>query len=410
MESQVDRQVRLLMQGAEFGDEETKATMTRELRARLLEAEAEGRPLRVYCGYDATKPDLHLGHTVTMRKLRQFQDLGHEVTFLIGDFTTRVGDPSDRDALRPQLDVEQIAENARTYAEQAFKILDPDRTRVRRNSEWLGKLGLDEVIQLAGQFTVQQFLARESFQVRTARGDPIWLHELLYALLQGYDAVAQRADVQIGGTEQLFSLLAGRKLQEAQGQRPQVCITFPILVGTDGRHRMSKSLGNYIGIAEPPEVMYGKVMSLPDKVMSQYFRLVTRWSADKVAQVEASLASGRLHPMEAKKMLAWEIVDCYHGAGAAQAAARHFERVHQQRKLPKKMPEFALDEALPVPDLLLAAGLCRSKSQGRRLVEQGGVRLDGQPVGSVDHLVVPAEQVLQVGKRRFVRLVPGKGD
>jgi tyrosyl-tRNA synthetase len=305
---------------------------------------------------------------------------------------------------------EQIANNARTYAEQAFKILDPARTQVRYNAEWLGQLGLVEVIKIAGQFTVQQFLARESFQQRMERGDPIWLHELLYALLQGYDALAQHTDVQIGGTEQLFSLLAGRKLQEAWGQRPQVCITFPILVGTDGHQRMSKSTGNYIGIAEPPDEMYGKVMSLPDEVMGQYFRLVTRWDPEKVARIEADLAAGRLHPMEAKKRLAWEIVDCYHGLEAAEAAARHFARVHQQGRLPDDMPLFALERPLPIADLLLAAGLCRSKSQGRRLVEQGGVRIDGQPVDTVDHMVQPAEgKVLQVGKRRFVRLMPGNG-
>ena len=409
MDTQVDSQVALLMQGAEFGDKETRAFMAGELRARLIEAAAEGRPLRVYCGYDATKPDLHLGHTVTMRKLRQFQDLGHEVTFLIGDFTTRVGDPSDRDGVRPALEPAQIAENARTYAEQAFRILDREHTRVRYNSQWLDRLGLADVIKLAGQFTVQQFLARENFQVRLKRGDPIWLHELLYALLQGYDAVAQETDVQIGGTEQLFSLLAGRKLQESRGQRPQVCLTFPILVGTDGPQRMSKSTGNYIGIAEPPEVMYGKVMSLPDEVMGQYFRLVTRWTPEEVAHTEAEMAAGRLHPMEAKKMLAWEIVDCYHGADAARTAAQHFERVHQQGRLPEEMPEFVLDHPLPIPDLLLAAGLCRSKSQGRRLVQQGGVRLDGQAVDSIEHLVVPEERVLQVGKRRFLRLVPARG-
>ncbi|MGC9333774.1 MAG: tyrosine--tRNA ligase [Anaerolineae bacterium] len=410
MKSGVDRQVGLLMQGAEFGDEQIEAFMGRELRARLLEAQAMNRPLRVYCGYDPTKPDLHLGHTVTMRKLRQFQELGHEVTFLVGDFTTRVGDPSDRDGLRPQLAPEEIAENARTYADQAFKILDPARTQVRYNGEWLDSLRLAEIIKIAGQFTVQQVLQRENFQGRMERGEPIWLHELLYALLQAYDAVALRADVQIGGTEQLFSLLAGRKLQEAWGQRPQVCITFPILVGTDGHSRMSKSIGNYIGIAEAPEAIYGKVMRLPDEVMGQYFRLVTRWTPEEVRRITADLADGRLHPMEAKKKLAWEIVDCYHGRDAAQAAARHFERVHQEGRLPEEMPEFALKEALPIPNLLLAARLCRSKSQARRLVAQGGVRLDGQPVRSVDHVVMPAESVLQVGKRRFLRLVPGEGD
>lgn len=402
----IEEQVTLLMQGSEFGDPGIKETMTRELRTRLLAAQAEGRPLRVYCGYDATRPDLHLGHTITMRKLRQFQDFGHEATFLIGDFTARVGDPSDHGGLRPTLSEDQIAHNAQTYADQAFKILDPERTHIRYNSEWLDGLTLADVIRLAGNFTVQQFLARDNFQRRHEKGDPIWLHEFFYAMLQGYDAVAMRTDVQLGATEQLFNLLAGRKLQEAFGLPPQACITFPVLVGTDGRSRMSKSVGNYIGIAEPPETMYGKVMSLPDEVMGSYFRLVTRWASDEVEQIQADLAGGRIHPMEAKKKLAWEIVDCYHGRRAADGAARHFERVHQERKLPQEMPEFPLAGAMDLPALLVAAGLCASRSEGRRLVQQGGVRIDGQPVASVDYVVAPAGQVLQVGKRRFVRLVP----
>jgi tyrosyl-tRNA synthetase len=406
MDGTVEEQVAVLMKGSEFGDPEIKAVMTQELRERLSEAQAKGRPLRVYCGYDATRPDLHLGHTITLRKLRQFQAFGHEATFLIGDFTTRVGDPSDRDGSRPQLDEEEIAENARTYAEQAFKILDPECTRVRYNSEWLAQLDLVDAIQIASRFTVQQFLARENFQARLERRDPIWLHEFFYALFQGYDAVALRTDVQLGATEQLFNLLAGRKLQEAFGQRPQVCITFPVLVGTDGHTRMSKSAGNYIGIAEPPQVMYGKVMSIPDGAMSSYFRLVTRWSAERVAQLEADLAAGHLHPMEAKKTLAWEIVDCYHDSDVADAAARHFERVHQQHKLPKEMPEFPIGEPMAIPELLVAAGICQSKSQGRRLVQQGGVKIDGKPVESVDEVVTPGEMVLQVGRRRFVHLVP----
>jgi tyrosyl-tRNA synthetase len=406
MDGTVEEQVAVLMKGSEFGDPEIKAVMTQELRERLSEAQAKGRPLRVYCGYDATRPDLHLGHTITLRKLRQFQAFGHEATFLIGDFTTRVGDPSDRDGSRPQLDEEEIAENARTYAEQAFKILDPECTRVRYNSEWLAQLDLVDAIQIASRFTVQQFLARENFQARLERRDPIWLHEFFYALFQGYDAVALRTDVQLGATEQLFNLLAGRKLQEAFGQRPQVCITFPVLVGTDGHTRMSKSAGNYIGIAEPPQVMYGKVMSIPDGAMSSYFRLVTRWSAERVAQLEADLAAGHLHPMEAKKTLAWEIVDCYHDSDVADAAARHFERVHQQHKQPKEMPEFPIGEPMAIPELLVAAGICQSKSQGRRLVQQGGVKIDGKPVESVDEVVTPGEMVLQVGRRRFVHLVP----
>jgi tyrosyl-tRNA synthetase len=402
MVDELEEQVALLMQGTEFGDPQIGQAMAGELRERL----AEGRPLRVYCGYDATRPDLHLGHTITMRKLRHFQDLDHEVTFLIGDFTTLVGDPSDKDGLRPQLSREEIAENSRSYAEQAFQILDRERTRVRYNSEWLGRLDLAALIQLAGNFTVQQLLARESFGRRLERGEPVWLHELFYAMLQGYDAAAMEADVQIGGTEQLFSLLAGRKLQEALGQRPQVCLTFPILVGTDGRARMSKSMGNYIGIAEPPAAIYGKVMSLPDSAMGQYFRLVTRWTPAQVAEMEAALAAGSLHPMEAKKRLAWEIVDGFHGARAAGAAAGHFEQVHQQGGLPAEMQSFALAEPLPIADLLVAAGLSHSKSAARRLVEQGGVSLDGEAVTEIGTVVAGRGQVLRLGRRRFVRLGP----
>jgi len=405
MSSAIGEQVDLLMQGSEFGDPEIKRTMTRELKDRLVQAKAKARGLQVYCGYDATKPDLHLGHTITLRKLRQFQDLGHTVTFLIGDMTTRVGDPSDQNGLRPQLEEEQIRENARTYAAQAFKILEPDRTRVRYNSEWLATLNLEQVLKIASNFTVGQFLARENFRKRSSAGEPIWLHEFFYALLQGYDAVALHADVQLGATEQLFNLLAGRKLQEAFGQVPQVCITFPVLVGTDGDKRMSKSAGNYIGIAEAPEVIYGKVMSIPDRIMPEYFRLVTRWTPDRVAQLEADLAAGRIHPMDAKKELAWEIVDCYHGSEAADAAAEHFERVHQRRELPREMAEFVVGEPTAIPELLMAAGMCDSTSAGRRLVLQNGVRIDGELVESVDHVVLPGERVLQAGKRKFVRLV-----
>jgi len=402
MNPTVDDQVALLMQGCEFGDPQIERMMAGELRERLL----EGRPLRVYCGYDATRPDLHLGHTITMGKLRQFQELGHEVTFVIGDFTTRIGDPSDKSSLRPQIPVEEIERNARTYAEQAFRILDPARTHVRFNSEWLDRLTFADVIRLASHFTVQQFLARENFQARLAANAPLWLHELVYTLAQGYDAVALQADVQIGGTEQLFSLLAGRKLQEAMGQRPQVCITFPILLGTDGHTRMSKSAGNYIGITEPPEEMYGKVMSIPDSALRNYATLVTRWAPGRVAEFLAGLEAGPLHPMEAKKALAWEIVDRFHGSEAADAAARSFARLHQERQAPDEMAELRLTQAMPLADLLVVAGMCHSKSEARRLVAQGGVRLDGQPVTAADGLIEPRRAVLQVGKRRFLRLVP----
>lgn len=398
----VDEQMAILMQGVEFGDPQLYQVMEAELRERLN----EGRPLRVYCGYDPTAPDIHLGHTVTMRKLRQFQDLGHEVTFLIGTFTGLIGDPSDKDALRPQRTPEELMANARTYAEQAFKILDREKTIIRYNADWLSQLTFADAVRLASHFTVQQFLARDNFAKRMAKGDPIWLHEFFYALMQGYDAVVLRTDVQIGATEQLFNLMAGRKLQEAFGQRPQVCLTLPILVGTDGRMRMSKSAGNYIGINEPPEQQYGKVMSIPDEVMMQYFRLVTRFSPDQIAQIEADLQSGRLHPRDAKMMLAREIVSIFHGEEAAMHAEEHFKTVFQQRELPPEMEEYPLQAPLSIVDLICAAGLAPSKREARRLIEQGGVKLDGNTIQSIDLVVEPGPpHVLQVGRRRFVRVI-----
>ena len=403
----VDEQLAILMRGVEFGDEQIRQTMERELRERLEESVRTGRPLRVYCGYDPTAADLHLGHTVTMRKLAQFQELGHEAIFLIGDFTALIGDPSDKETARRQQTPEEVAEKAKTYIDQAWKILDPEKTIVRYNSEWLADLTFTDVIKLASHFTVQQFLARDNFAKRYSKGNPIWVHEFLYALMQGYDAVSLRTDVQIGGTDQLFNLLAGRKLMEAFGLRPQVCLTFPILVGTDGFLRMSKSTGNYIGINEPPEQMYGKVMSIPDHAMSNYMNLVTRWTPAEIAQIEADLASGKLHPRDAKMRLAFEIVDIFHGTEAAHRAEEHFRTVFQKRELPPEMPEFVLTEPLNVVDLLHAAGLVRSKSEGRRLVQQGGVRLDGEKVRDITTMVAVEDKarVLQVGKRKFVRLI-----
>jgi tyrosyl-tRNA synthetase len=398
----VDDQVAILMQGAEFGDDEIYRVMEQELRERLN----EGRPLRVYCGYDPTAPDIHLGHTVTMRKLRQFQDLGHDVTFLIGTFTGLIGDPSDKDTARAQQTPEQVRENARTYAEQAFKVLDREKTSIRYNGDWLGQLSFADVINLASHFTVQQFLARDNFSKRYEKGDPIWLHEFFYALMQGYDAVAMETDVQIGATEQLFNLLAGRKLQEAYGQRPQICITLPILVGTDGRLRMSKSTGNYIGVNEPPEQQYGKVMSIPDAAMLQYYRLVTRYEPAQIAQIETDLESGRLHPRDAKMQLAREIVSIFHGDEAAAMAEEHFKTVFQQRELPPDMPVYVMSSPTNVVDLLSAAGMVSSKREARRLIEQQGVRLDGEVIDSADAVVEPgAAEVLQVGRRKFTRLL-----
>lgn len=279
----LDEQVAYLMQGAEYGDDQVKAAMTAELKERLEEAHKAGRPLKVYCGYDPTAPDLHLGHTVTMRKLRQFQELGHEVTFLIGDFTSLVGDPSDKDKLRPRLSREQVLENAQTYAEQAFRILDRDKTIIKYNSEWLSKLTFEDVIRITSNFTVQQFLTRDNFAKRFDHGDAIYLHEFFYAWMQGYDAYMLDADVQVGGTDQLFNIVtAARKLMAALGKRPNIGITMSILPGTDGEIRMSKSLGNDIPISGDPTDMYGKIMSLPDEAMGVFSRLVTSWTPDEI--------------------------------------------------------------------------------------------------------------------------------
>ena len=400
----IDEQVALLMQGTEYGDEELKQTMERELRARLLEVQQEGRPLRVYCGYDPTSTDLHLGHTITMRKLRQFQDLGHEVTFLIGSYTALVGDPSDKNKARPILTQEQVAKNAETYAEQAFRVLDRQKTKVRYNGEWLSELSLLDLIRLGQNFTVQQFLARENFAKRLEAGEPIFIHETFYALMQGYDAVKMQTDVQVGGTDQLFNIIvAGRKLQEALGQKPLVGIICGILPGTDGVQRMSKSTGNVIPINTTAEDMYGKVMSVPDVAMGKFSRLATRWTPSEIEALEKSVASGQLHPRDAKMRLAHEIASVFYGEALAQAAEQAFIRLFQQKDMPDEMPEYALQPGQTVLDVLSAAGLVTSKAEGRRMIDQKGVRLDGE-VQEKFNDPFPHPGILQVGKRRFVRV------
>jgi len=403
--SSLDEQVTLLMQGTEYGDEQLQAVMAAELRERLQ----EGRPLRVYCGYDPRKPDLHLGHTITMRKLRQFQDLGHEVTFLVGTGTSLVGDPSDKSELRATLSLEEAVRSGRTYAEQAFVILDRAKTKIRFNHDWLLDLKLAELIKLGSAFTVQQFIQRENFRLRWDKNEPVYLHETFYALMQGYDAVAMNTDVQIGGTDQLFNIIsAGRKLQELYGQRPQIGIIMGILPGTDGVIRMSKSLGNHIPILADPDDMYGKVMSLPDSAMPIYFKLVTRYTPSQVKTVQEALTTGARHPRDVKMELAREIVSIFHGDAAVAEAEEQFKRVFQERELPAEMPEFALAAPVNVVALIVQAGLAASKGEARRLVEQRGVKLDGQTVTSIETVVqVAAPQVLQVGKRKFIRLVAG---
>ena len=298
-----------------------KQAMADELRQRLVEAQKEKRPLRIYCGFDPTTSDLHLGHTVPMRKLRQFQELGHEVTFLVGNYTSLIGDPSDKDKLRPQLTPEEVEQNARTYAEQSYKVLDREKTLIRFNAEWLSKLTFAELIKLASNFTLQQFITRENFRIRWDNGDAIFLHETFYALMQGYDAYAMRTDIQVGGTDQLFNIItAARKLMTFLGEKPNIGVILGILPGTDGELKMSKSLGNHIPILSPPDDMYGKVMSIPDKAMGQYFRLVTRWTPSQINELERDMTENRLHPRDAKMKLAREIVSIFHSEEAAAQA------------------------------------------------------------------------------------------
>lgn len=400
----VEAQLQVLMQGTEYGDAQLAAKMRAELRERLL----LGRPLRVYCGYDPTATDLHLGHTITMRKLRQFQELGHEVTFLIGSYTALVGDPSDKNRARPVLTEEQVNENARSYSEQAFRVLDREKTVVRANGEWLSKLSLVELIRLAQNFTVQQFLVRDNFAKRMQNGDPIFLHETFYALMQGYDACAMQTDVQVGGTDQLFNIIvAGRKLQEALGQRPQVGIITGILPGTDGVLRMSKSTGNHIPVATTAEDMYGKLMSVPDAALAVYMRLVTRWSPAAVHRMEEQLASGALHPRDGKMQVAHEITEVFYGADGAAQGQAHFERVFQRRELPDDMPVLAVVAGTKLVDFVVAEGLVPTKSEARRLIKQGGIKLGGVAVADTEMLLQLGEAtVIQVGKRKFARLMP----
>jgi tyrosyl-tRNA synthetase len=400
----IDEQVELLMQGTEYGDEELKKAMTAELCQRLLDAQKENRPLRVYCGFDPTHVDLHLGHTIPMRKLRQFQDLGHDVTFLIGSYTALVGDPSDKNKARPILTEEQVAINSRTYSEQAFRVLDREKTRIRYNGEWLSKLSLVDLIRLGQNFTVQQFLVRDNFAKRFDAGEPIFLHETFYALMQGYDAVAMQTDVQVGGTEQLFNIIvAGRKLQEALGQKPLVGITMGILPGTDGVQRMSKSTGNIVPINSGAEDMYGKLMSIPDFAMGKYMRLVTRWSPHEIDAIERDLELGKTHPRDAKMNLAREIVSIFYGEADAQSAEAAFVKMFQQKEVPDEMPELQLESGQTVLDVILAGKLAASKSEARRLIDQKGVRLDGDVLERGD-VAFPHPGVLQVGKRKFLRV------
>ncbi|MEX0900636.1 MAG: tyrosine--tRNA ligase [Gammaproteobacteria bacterium] len=366
---------------------------------------ALGRPLRVKAGFDPTAPDLHLGHTVLLNKMRQFQDAGHEVIFLIGDFTGMIGDPSGRNATRPPLTPDEIAANARTYETQIYKVLDRTRTRIDFNSRWMGKMDAADLIRLASRHTVARLLERDDFSKRYAAKEPIAIHELLYPIVQGYDSVALEADVELGGTDQKFNLLMGRQLQEAHGQPPQVVLMMPLLEGTDGVQKMSKSLDNYIGIDEPADEMFGKVMSISDELMWRWFELLSFRPLADVAKLNASVAAGA-NPRDAKFELAEEIVSRFHGTAAGPAARDAFVRRFSQGQLPDEVPEVTLEGApLKLPNLIKAAGLAASTSEALRLISQGAVRLDGTRADAADREFSVGETVLvQVGKRRIARV------
>ncbi len=397
-------QVEILMRGVDCGDMQTQAAMQEELTERLAQSRDAGRPLRVYCGFDPSRADLHLGHTVPLRKLRQFQDLGHEVVFLIGTFTGIIGDPSDKDSARAQQTLDDSMQKAETFATQAFRVLDRQTTRVDYNHRWLKDLTFADVINVASLFTVQQFLGRQNFRMRFEKGDPIWLHEFFYALMQAFDAYVLETDVQIGGTDQLFNLMAGRKLMHAKGLRPQTVLTYPILPGTDGVKRMSKSTGNTIDLEDSPGQMFTKVLNLPDTVIPLYCDLLTRWDSCRLTHVHARFADDM---PAVKRELAREIVSAYHDDSQVARAERDAADMFSG-SMPSDTPEFKVVGSAGLLDVLQAAGLIESKGKGRRLVQQGGVKLDGKTV--TDPFITALEpktgdRVVQIGKTRFLRLV-----
>lgn len=381
--------------------------------AALMEKLKRGKPLNVKLGVDPTAPDIHLGHAVPLRKLRAFQDLGHQVTLIIGDGTALIGDPSGRNSTRPQLTREQIKENAQTYVDQAFKILDPEKTTLRYNSEWILSMDLEQLLKIASNFTVARILERDDFHNRYTNNQSIALHEFLYPIMQAYDSVVIKADVELGGTDQLFNLLAGRELMEKMGMEPQVCLTLPLLEGTDGIKKMSKSYGNYIGLTDEPNNMFGKVMSIPDELMVKYYRLASTVSVAEIDKIEAGLAAGEIHPNRCKRDLAQNIVTAYYDQTAAQEAEAAFDKQFKQHEIPDDVPEFAADltpndEGLVyLAKLISDAGLTNSTGDARRMIDQGGVKVNGEAISAKTYNVAPEmlkDAVVQVGKRKFVRI------
>lgn len=402
----LDRQLEIIKRGtAEIIPES-------ELVDKLKRSIDSGRPLVIKLGLDPTAPDIHLGHTVVLQKLKQFQDLGHQVALILGDFTACIGDPTGKSETRQQLTEEQVLSNARTYEEQVFKILDRERTRILFNSEWLAPLNFAQVIELSAKYTVARMLERDDFAKRFKECLPIGIHEFFYPLMQGYDSVVLKADVEIGGTDQKFNLLMGRTLQKEYGQEPQVALMMPILEGLDGVHKMSKSLGNYIGINDTPREMYGKTMSLPDEMMLRYFELVTPVSLEELRSIKTALKKGDMHPRDVKMRLAREIVSQYHGSVAAHAAEEEFKKIFQKKDLPDEIPVIQLTEdklddgKIWLPKLVVLAKMAGSTSEAKRLIQQGGVKVDGEKIKDPNYNVRPVRNmIIQVGKRRFTRIL-----
>ncbi len=400
----VDEQMRIITSGA------AKIVPEADLKKKL----ERGVPLNIKLGVDPTSPDLHLGHAVPLRKMRQFQDLGHRVTLIIGNGTATIGDPSGKNSTRPQLTQEEVETNAQTYVSQAMKILDPEKTTIVHNGDWMFPMGLKELLSIASKFTVARILERDDFTKRYQSQTPIALHEFLYPIMQAYDSVKIEADVEMGGNDQLFNLLAGRELMEKMGMEPQIALTMPLLEGTDGTRKMSKSYGNYIGLTDAPADMFGKTMSIPDEMIGKYYRLASSLTPAEVDEIDAALADGSANPYELKRALGRDLVTTYHSAEAAVAAEAEFDRVHKNRDLPTDMPEVSVeiavnDEGLVyLPAVLQAAGLVPSAGQARRDIDGGGVKLDGEAVAPKTYNVDPASlkpgTVLQVGKRHFARL------
>ncbi|HDX1191854.1 tyrosine--tRNA ligase [Pasteurella multocida] len=371
--------------------------------ADLIEKLKENRPLRVKLGADPTAPDIHLGHTVVLNKLRQFQQFGHEVIFLIGDFTGMVGDPSGKNTTRPPLSRDDVLRNAETYKQQIYKILDPQKTRIVFNSSWLGELGTEGMIRLTSNYTVARMLERDDFKKRFSNNQPIAIHEFIYPLLQGYDSVALDADIELGGTDQKFNLLVGRELQKSAGQKPQVAITLPLLVGLDGEKKMSKSLGNYIGVAESPTEMFGKVMSISDELMWDWYDLLSFRPLTEIAQLKQEVENGR-NPRDIKVLLAKEIISRFHSEADAEAAEQEFINRFQKGAMPEEMPELTFEGEMGLANLLKEAGLVASTSEANRMVQQGGVKIDGEKVEDAKLVIKASTAVYQVGKRKFARV------